>query len=395
MGGEDLEWRKAVAAQQVAQTRRNVLAKEIGHGKRIGAETAHLEADAIQLRNDIECLDAIVMALDSKIRERMAAFPNFLDEEVPDGSTENDNVELKRGGVPRELSFSARQHFELGETLGLMDFERAAKISGSRFTFLRGRLARLERALGQFMIDLHTTEHGYEEVSVPALVNKAAMFGTGQLPKFEQDLFQTTDERWLIPTAEVPLTNLSSGEIIPETALPIRRTALTDCFRSEAGSAGRDTRGMLRQHQFRKVELVSITHPDQSDAEHERMTGCAEAVLEALGLAYRRMFLCAGDTGFSAARTYDLEVWLPGQGAWREISSCSNTRAFQARRMNARFRAADGKSVAHVHTLNGSGVAVGRALIAVMETYQEADGSIRVPEVLRPYMGGLTLIERA
>ena len=274
-----------------------------------------------------------------------------------------------------------------------MDFANAAKIAGSRFTVLRGALARLERALGQFMLDMHAEKHGYEEASVPSLVNDAAAFGTGQLPKFTDDLFRTTDGRWLIPTAEVPLTNLVAGEILPEAALPIRRCALTDCFRSEAGSAGRDTRGMLRQHQFKKVELVTIAHPDRSDEEHERMTRCAEAVLEALSLPYRRMFLCAGDTGFSADRTYDLEVWLPGQGMWREISSCSNTRAFQARRMNARYRGANG--VAHVHTLNGSGVAVGRALIAVMENYQSEDGSITVPEMLRPYMGGIETIARA
>ena len=302
------------------------------------------------------------------------------------GRDETGNVELKRWGAPRKFGFMPRQHFELGETLGLMDFERAARLSGSRFTVLRGALARLERALGQFMLDLHTNANGYEEASVPSLVNQDAMFGTGQLPKFADESFRTTDGRWLIPTAEVPLTNLAAGEILPENALPIRRTALTDCFRSEAGAAGRDTRGMLRQHQFRKVELVSIAHPDQSDAEHERMTGCAEAVLEALALPYRRMFLCSGDTGFSAARTYDLEVWLPGQNMWREISSCSNMRAFQARRMNARYRGKDG--VAYVHTLNGSGVAVGRALIAVMENYQRADGGIDVPAVLQPAMGG-------
>jgi seryl-tRNA synthetase len=272
-----------------------------------------------------------------------------------------------------------------------MDFATAAKLAGSRFTVLRGPLARLERALGQWMIDLHTTEHGYEETAVPLLVNDATAFGSNQLPKFVEDMFRTTDGRWLIPTAEVPLTNVVAGDIVPDGRLPIRLAALTDCFRSEAGSAGRDTRGMLRQHQFRKCELVSITRPGDSEAEHERMTRCAETVLERLGLPYRRMLLCAGDTGFGAAKTFDLEVWLPGQGAWREISSCSNTRAFQARRMNARFRPADGKPE-FVHTLNGSGVAVGRALIAVMETYQQPDGSIAIPDVLRPYMGGLDRI---
>jgi seryl-tRNA synthetase len=269
-----------------------------------------------------------------------------------------------------------------------MDFAAAGRISGARFSILRGGLARMSRALGQFMLDLHTTEHGYEETAVPVLVNDAAVYGTSQLPKFAEDLFRTTDGRWLIPTAEVPLTNMAAAEILPAARLPWRMTALSECFRSEAGSAGRDTRGMLRQHQFTKVEMVSITRPEDSDAEQERMTRCAEAVLERLGLAYRRMLLCAGDTGFGAARTYDLEVWLPGQGMWREISSCSTMRAFQARRMGARYRSADGKPD-FVHTLNGSGVAVGRALIAVMETYQQPDGSIIVPQVLRGYMGGL------
>jgi seryl-tRNA synthetase len=273
-----------------------------------------------------------------------------------------------------------------------MEFARAAKLAGSRFTVLSGELARLERALGQFMLDRHPQRNGYTEVSPPLLVNDATMYGTGQLPKFAEDLFRTTDGRWLVPTAEVPLTNLVAGEILDPAALPMRLTALTPCFRAEAGSAGRDVRGMLRQHQFWKVELVSITTPDQSAEEHERMTRCAEGILTDLGLAWRRVFLCAGDTGFASARTYDLEVWLPGQGAWREISSCSNCRDFQARRMNARFRPAGGKGTEFVHTLNGSGVAVGRALIAVLETFQNADGSVTVPEVLRPYMGGIERI---
>ena len=311
---------------------------------------------------------------------------------MPDGADETANVVLKQQQQPPPGA--AREHDELGTALGQMDFAAAARIAGSRFTVLRGPLARLARALGQFMLDLHTSEHGYEEVAVPSLVNDAAMYGTGQLPKFADDLFRTTDGRWLIPTAEVPLTNLVAGEIIPLARLPIRMAALTECFRSEAGSAGRDTRGMLRQHQFQKVELVSITHPDDSDAEHERMTRCAETVLERLELPYRRVLLCSGDTGFGAAKTFDLEVWLPGQGAWREISSCSTMRAFQARRMNARFRAADGKTIQPVHTLNGSGVAVGRALIAVMEMYQSADGSITVPEALRAHMGGVVTISR-
>ena len=324
------------------------------------------------------------------LKQRLEALPNILDPDVPDGADESANVVVKQHGEPAALT-AARQHFELGEALGLMDFATAAKIAGSRFTVLRGALARMERALGQWMLDLHTTEHGYQETAVPLLVNDAAAYGTDKLPKFADDLFRTTDGRWLIPTAEVPLTASVMGEIIPEARLPLRMTALTDCFRSEAGSAGRDTRGMLRQHQFRKVELVSITRPADSDAEHERMTRCAETVLERLEIPYRRMLLCAGDTGFGAAKTFDLEVWLPGQGAWREISSCSNTRAFQGRRMNARWRPAEGKPE-FVHTLNGSGVAVGRALVAVMETYQQPDGSIVMPDVLRPAMGGLNRI---
>ncbi len=372
------------------QARRNALAKEIGQLRRAGADTVALEAEATSLRDAIVALDASVVALGADLDARLASLPNILDPHVPDGTDEAANVQVKQVGTPANLP-GARQHFELGEALGLMDFAAAGKLAGSRFTVLRGPLARMERALGQWMLDLHVAEHGYEETAVPLLVNDATAYGSNQLPKFVEDMFRTTDGRWLIPTAEVPLTNMVAGEIVPETRLPLRMTALTDCFRSEAGSAGRDTRGMLRQHQFRKVELVSITRPQDSEAEHERMTRCAETVLERLGLPYRRMLLCAGDTGFGAAKTFDLEVWLPGQGAWREISSCSNTRAFQARRMNGRYRPAEGR-VEFVHALNGSGVAVGRALIAVMETYQEADGSITVPEVLRPYMAGLDRI---
>jgi seryl-tRNA synthetase len=385
----DAERRAALTALQEKQSRRNAIAKEVGQGRRTGADTSALEAEATALRNDMEALESRAAALEAEASTAMARLPNVLDADIPDGADESSNLELKRWGGPRNFNFDPKQHFELGEALGQMDFERAAKLAGSRFTVLRGGLARLERALGQFMLDLHTNEHCYVEHIVPSLVNDAAVFGTGQLPKFAEDLFRTTDGRWLIPTAEVSLTNLVAGEILPEASLPRRMTALTDCYRSEAGAAGRDTRGMLRQHQFRKVELVSIAHPDASDAEHERMTTCAERVLELLELPYRRVLLCTGDTGFGAARTFDLEVWLPGQAAWREISSCSNTRAFQARRMNARFRGgADGKTIAHVHTLNGSGVAVGRALIGVMENWQEADGSITVPPVLRPYMNG-------
>ena len=335
-------------------------------------------------------LETRAATLSGEIDSALSSLPNILEADVPDGADEAANVEEKQVGTPAALA-SAKQHFDLGEALGMMDFAAATKLAGSRFTVLRGPLARLERALGQWMIDLHVAEHGYEETAVPLLVNDATAYGSNQLPKFTDDMFRTTDGRWLIPTAEVPLTNMAAGEILPEARLPWRMVALTDCFRSEAGSAGRDTRGMLRQHQFRKVELVSITRPQDSEAEHERMTRCAETVLERLGLPYRRMLLCAGDTGFGAAKTHDLEVWLPGQGTYREISSCSNTRAFQARRMNARYRPAEGKPE-FVHSLNGSGVAVGRALIAVMETYQQPDGSIAVPDVLRPYMAGLDRI---
>ena len=389
---QDAERRAAQGAVQEKQARRNALAREIGQGKRAGADTAALEAEATALRTEMEGLEARAGTLDAAIRGALEALPNVLDADVPEGANETANVVLAQHGAPRDLGFPPKQHFELGEALGLMDFATAAKVAGARFVVLRGALARLERALGQFMLDVHTGEHGYTEMVVPSLVNDAAVYGTGQLPKFAEDLFRTTDGRWLIPTAEVPLTNTVAGEIIPEARLPLRLTALTDCFRSEAGAAGRDTRGMVRQHQFRKVEMVSVTHPSESAAEHERMTACAETVLRLLELSYRRVALSAGDTGFGAARTFDLEVWLPGQQAWREISSCSNCRDFQARRMRARFRGPDGKPAGFVHTLNGSGVAVGRALIAVLETHQQADGSVLIPRVLWPYMGGVERI---
>ncbi|MDE2005334.1 MAG: serine--tRNA ligase [Rhodospirillales bacterium] len=386
----DADRRAAVAAAQEAQARRNALARAIGQGKRTGADTAALEAEATALRAEMEALEARAGALEAEIRAGLEVLPNILDPEVPDGADERANVVLLQSGEPRDLGFQPKQHFELGEALGLMDFAVAAKLAGARFVVLRGALARLERALGQFMLDLHTGTHGYTEMVVPSLVNDATVYGTGQLPKFADDLFRTTDGRWLIPTAEVPLTNTVAGEILAESALPLRLTALTDCYRSEAGAAGRDTRGMMRQHQFRKVEMVSVCAPDASAAEHERMTGCAEAVLRALELTFRRVVLCAGDTGAGAAKTYDLEVWLPGQQAWREISSCSNCRGFQARRMGARMRAAGGTEF--VHTLNGSGVAVGRALIAVLETHQQADGSVLIPRALWPYMAGMERI---
>jgi seryl-tRNA synthetase len=388
----DTERRAALTALQEKQARRNLLSRQVGEGRRNGVDTAALEAEVAGIRSDMEALEARAAELDASIRATLERLPNILDADVPDGPDETANVVLKRVGAPRDLGFAPRQHFELGEALDMMDFAAAAKLAGSRFVVLKGALARLERALGQFMVDLHTGQHGYQETTVPLLVNEATVYGSGQLPKFAEDLFRTTDGRWLIPTAEVPLANLVAGEIVPEARLPIRVTALTDCFRSEAGAAGRDTRGMLRQHQFRKVELVSITHPDQSDAEHERMTDCAERVLAALELPYRRIVLCSGDTGFGATKTYDLEVWLPGQQAWREISSCSNDRDFQGRRMNARWRGVDGKAAGFVHTLNGSGVAVGRALIAVMENHQQADGSILLPQALVPYMGGMERI---
>jgi seryl-tRNA synthetase len=385
---QDAERRAALTALQEKQARRNALAREIGQKKRAGEDSAVLEGEAQALRGETEALEKRAGELDAVIRGVLEGLPNALDADVPEGRDETANVVLEEHGKPRDLGFQPKQHFELGETLGMMDFALAAKLAGARFVVLRGQLARLERALGQFMIDLHTREHGYTEMVVPSLVNDATLYGTGQLPKFAEDNFRTTDGRWLIPTAEVPLTNTVAGDIVAEKALPIRLTALTDCYRSEAGASGRDTRGMLRQHQFRKVEMVSITHPDLSADEHDRMTRCAERVLTLLEVPFRRVVLSSGDTGFSAAKTYDLEVWLPGQQLWREISSCSNCRDFQARRMNARFRAGDGKTIGYVHTLNGSGIAVGRALIAVMENHQQADGSILVPEVLWPYMGG-------
>jgi seryl-tRNA synthetase len=392
---QDTARRTAQTALQDIQAFRNALSKRIGEARRKGEDSAGLEAEVTAKRAEMEALEKQVAALDKSIFDTLAALPNLLDPDVPDGPDETANKVLKQAGQPRDLGFEPKQHFELGEALGMMDFETASKMAGSRFTILRGGLARLERALGQFMLDLHTTEHGYMEHTVPYLVNDATMFGTNQLPKFAEDSFRTTDGRWLIATSEIPLTNTVAGDIVPEAKLPLRLTSLSDCFRSEAGAAGRDTRGMLRQHQFRKVELVSITHPDHSAAEQERMTGCAERVLELLELPYRRVLLSSGDTGFGAARTFDLEVWLPGQQMWREISSCSNTRDFQARRMNARFRNAEGKVGGFVHTLNGSGVAVGRAVIAVMENHQQADGSIRVPQALVPWMGGVEFIRKA
>ncbi|MGX9962705.1 serine--tRNA ligase [Roseomonas sp. F4] len=385
---------EAVRVTQAAQTTRNELSRQIGAAMKAG-DTATAERLKAEVKAAMDAAAAATPELHEAARdELLAALPNILAPDVPEGADESANVVLHTHGSPRNYAFTPRQHFELGEAFG-MDFSTAAKLAGARFTVLRGPLARLERALGQWMLNLHVDQHGYTECSVPLLVNDATMYGTGQLPKFKEDLFATTDGRWLIPTAEVPLTNFVRGEILAETALPMRLTALSPCFRSEAGSAGRDTRGMLRQHQFPKVELVSITLPSDSEAEHERMTACAERVLTELGLVWRRIVLASGDTGFGAAKTYDLEVWLPGQQAWREISSCSNCRDFQARRMDARFRPAGGKGTEFLHTLNGSGVAVGRALIAVMETHQNEDGSVTIPEVLRPFLGGLEVLRPA
>jgi len=381
--------RTHVQRLQELQARRNAASREIGKAKASGDAAA-----AQKVIDEVAELKAVTQAgeeeerrLDAALTEALAVVPNLPLDDVPVGADEAANREERQSGEKPSLN-SPKQHFEIGEALGQMDFEAAAKLSGSRFVVLKGQLARLERALGQFMLDLHTNEHGYTEVQPPILVRDEALFGTGQLPKFAEDQFRTTDERWLIPTAEVPLTNLVREQIMEASDLPLRLTALTPCFRSEAGSAGKDTRGMLRQHQFNKVELVSITTPEKSIEELERMTACAEEVLKRLGLHYRVMTLSTGDMGFGARKTYDIEAWLPGQGAYREISSCSVCGDFQARRMNARYRPEGEKATRFVHTLNGSGVATGRALIAVMENYQNEDGSISVPDVLRPYMGG-------
>lgn len=389
----DAERRGCQTRFQECRQRRNALSREIGKAKAAGEPADALLAEVSRLKDaEREAEDAERKAA-AELDALLAGLPNPPGDDVPDGAGEEDNVELRRTGAPPEFEFAPKDHVELGEALGLMDFERAAFLSGARFVLLRGPLARLERALAQFMLDTHTEEFGYEEVSPPSLVRSPALFGTGQLPKFEHDLFRTDTDHWLIPTAEVPLTNMAAGRILPEEDLPLRFAAFTPCYRSEAGSAGRDTRGMIRQHQFYKVEIVSVTHPDGSAEEHERMTLAAEAILERLELPYRRVLLCAGDMGDAARKTYDLEVWLPGQGAYREISSCSNCGDYQARRMNARFRPAGGKGTRFVHTLNGSGLAVGRTLIALLENGQQPDGSILLPPAIRPYMGGCERLE--
>lgn len=389
--------RSVIQKLQDMQSRRNSASKEIG------AAMAQKNAElAEKLKAEVAILKDTMPVVEQEERDAIAALddvlsrlPNIPFEDVPVGKDEHDNVVKRVVGEKPVWTHPAKEHFDIGEALGYMDFDRASKLSGSRFTVLTSQLARLERALGQFMLDLHTGEHGYTEVSSPLMVRDEAMYGTGQLPKFAEDLFRTTDGRWLIPTAEVTLTNLVSGEILEQEKLPLRFTALTPSFRSEAGSAGRDTRGMLRQHQFWKCELVSITDAETAIDEHERMTACAEEVLKRLGLHFRTMTLCTGDMGFGARKTYDLEVWLPGQNTYREISSCSVCGDFQGRRMNARYRVKDDKTPKFVHTLNGSGTAVGRCLIAVLENYLEEDGSVTVPEVLLPYMGGLKKIERS
>jgi seryl-tRNA synthetase len=425
----DEKRRAAILALQTAQERRNAVSKQIGMAmaRKDTVAAEDYRAEVAGLKATMPELEAAEREAGAALGTELAAIPNLPLDDTPDGKDENDNVELRqRGSLPVfPNGFKPKEHFEIGEALGLMDFDAAAKLSGARFVVLKGALARLERALEQFMLDLHTTEHGYVEISPPVLVRGQAMFGTAQLPKFEDDQYQVAskiqlqhavgastsevnvqkneetgrqeafERYWLIPTAEVPLTNLVRERIVDEKTLPLRFTAGTLSFRAEAGAAGKDTRGMIRQHQFKKVELVSITTPEQSRDEHERMTACAEEVLKRLGLHFRTVALCAGDMGFAAQKTLDIEVWLPGQGRFREISSCSICGDFQARRMNARAKAADAKSTRFVHTLNGSGVAVGRALIAVLETYQQPDGSVAVPDVLRPYMGGLNRIEAA
>ncbi|WBO21078.1 serine--tRNA ligase [Sphingomonas abietis] len=396
-GALDAERRKAAQETEAAQAERNRLSKDIGKafssGDRAGGEA--MQAEVARLKQVIADGDAREAEVAAALSAQLAEIPNLPYPDVPEGADEDGNVIVKHWGEPTAFAFPAKEHDELGKRLG-MDFDAAGTVSGARFVYLKGTLARLNRALGQFMLDHQTQAQGYTEVVPPVLVREEALFGTGQLPKFADDLFQTTDGRWLIPTAEVSLTNYVREQILGEAELPLRFTALTNCFRAEAGAAGRDTRGMIRQHQFEKVEMVSIVTPDQSEAEHERMTLAAESVLEALGLPYRRMLLCTGDMGFTARRTFDLEVWLPGQQRYREISSCSTCGDFQARRMNARYRpAGETKGTKFLHTLNGSGLAVGRTLVAVMENYQTAEGAIRIPEVLRPYLGGLAAIEPA
>lgn len=388
--------RESTTELQSLQQRRNEASKEIGTRKRAGENADDLMAEVAGIKTRMQDLEDQGRRLEERLEALLGGLPNRMADDVPDGPDEDHNLEIRRVGAARNHAFTPQDHVALGEAMGLMDFGVAAKLSGARFVVLKGLLSRLERGLANFMLDHQTREYGYTEMSPPLLVQDHVLYGTGQLPKFAEDQFRTTDGLWLIPTSEVPLTNLVAGEILDAADLPLRFTAYTPCFRSEAGSAGRDTRGMIRMHQFGKVEMISIAHPDQSQAEHERMTECAEDILKQLGLAYRTVVLCSGDTGFTAVKTYDIEVWLPGQddgvGRYREISSCSLCGDFQARRMKARFRREGAKQTEFVHTLNGSGLAVGRTMIAVMENYQQEDGSVAIPDALQPYMDGLERI---
>jgi seryl-tRNA synthetase len=388
----DKEWRAAQTAAEQIQAERNKLAREIGGLKAKGGDAAELMRRVAESKDEGARLEVEAARLKAEIEALLAGVPNIPLDEVPDGRDEHDNKLIRTHGSPRNFAFAPKDHVSLGEGLRQMDFARAGKLSGARFVVLSGGLARLERALAALMLDLHTRDFGYTEIAPPLLVRDEAAYGTGQLPKFADDLFRTTTGLWLIPTAEVPLTNLVAGEILEEAALPLRFTAWTPCFRSEAGAAGKDTRGMIRQHQFNKVELVSIAHPDRATEEHERMTNCAEEVLKRLDLPYRVVLLCTGDMGAASRKTYDIEVWLPGQNAYREISSCSQCGEYQARRMNARYKPKEGKGNRFVHTLNGSGLAVGRALVAVLENHQQEDGSIAIPPGLRPFMGGMEVL---
>ena len=405
----DQSRREAITTAERLKARRNELSQQVGALKKAGQDASAVMDETRLLKDNLEELDKAAAALDEQMRLSLASIPNLTRDEVPTGLSEADNVTVKTWGEKPVLNFEPKPHWEIGDALGILDLERAAKLSGARFAVYMGAGARLERALIGFMLDLHTTKHGYTEVLPPFMVNSKSLFGTGQLPKFAEDLFRCSDtdaeaaargefkdnDHWLIPTAEVPVTNLYRDEILDESRLPICLTAYTPCFRAEAGAAGKDTRGIIRQHQFQKVELVKFTRPEESDAEHEKLTRNAEEILEALKLPYRRVLLCTGDTGFSAAKTFDLEVWLPGQQVYREISSCSNFEGFQARRANIRYRAAGAKAKPeYVHTLNGSGLAVGRTWLAVLENYQQADGSVLIPEVLKPYMGGLDRITK-
>jgi len=407
----DQSRREAITTAERLKARRNELSQQVGALKKSGQDATAVMDETRALKDKLDELDTTAATLDDRLRHLLAGIPNLTRDEVPTGKSEADNPTVKTWGEKPVFNFEAKPHWELGEALGILDLERAAKLSGARFAVYMGAGARLERALVNFMLNLHTEKHGYTEVLPPFMVNSRSLFGTGQLPKFAEDLFRCSDadaegvargefkdaDHWLIPTAEVPVTNLYRDEILDEARLPIRLTAYTPCFRAEAGAAGKDTRGIIRQHQFQKVELVKFTRPEDSDEEHERLTRDAEEILEALGLPYRRVLLCTGDTGFSSAKTFDLEVWLPGQQLYREISSCSNFEGFQARRANIRYRqAANGVKgkIEFVHTINGSGLAVGRTWLAIVENYQQADGSVLIPEALRPYMGGLERITR-